>query len=153
MAARARWWYYSKQAGERKDDMADISAGLIWDLLRHASSWLTNLGRASKERKEQSIRALREVITASRETAVYLRCMKETGKRKPKTEARLAVLWTELGFALEDIGIGKLAKRCQITGKHWAEPDRYDDDFLQKADVSLDRMEKLANEILAQINR
>lgn len=32
-------------------------------------------------------------------------------------------------------------------------PDHYDDDFLKKADVSLDRMEKLANEILLRINR
>lgn len=133
--------------------MAEISAGLIWEILKHASSWLANLGRAGKGRKEQSIRALREVITASRETAVYLRHMKESGNRKPKTEAHLAVLWTELGFALEDIGIGKLAKRCQIKGKHWANPDHYDDDFLQKADVSLEKMEKLAIEILAQINR
>ena len=69
--------------------MAEISAGLIWEILKHASSWLANLGRAGKERKEQSIRALREVITASRETAVYLRHMKETGNREPGTEAHL----------------------------------------------------------------
>ncbi|MDP2248162.1 MAG: hypothetical protein Q8J65_08530, partial [Nitrosomonadales bacterium] len=131
----------------------NISAGLIWDLLKHASSWLTNLGRAGQARKIQSIRALREVITASRETAVYLRHMKESENRNHKTEAHLAVLWTELGFALEDIGINNLAKRCQITGKHWANPNHYDEDFLQKADVSLDRMEKLAIEILTQINR
>jgi hypothetical protein len=58
-----------------------------------------------------------------------------------------------LGYALQDIGIEKLAKRCQITGKHWANPSHYDDEFLKKADVSLERMEKLANEILAGINR
>ena len=133
--------------------MAEIGAGLMWEILKHASSWLANLGRASKGRKEQSIRALREVVTASRQTAVYLRHMKETGNRNPKTEAHLAVLWTELGFALEDIGIGKLAKRCQIRGKLWADPERYDDDFLQKADVSLEKIETLANGILAQINR
>ena len=79
--------------------------------------------------------------------------MKDTGIRCHDTEAHLSILWTELGFALQDIGINKLAKRCQIKGKHWASPDHYDNDFLQKADISLDRMEKLANEILLQIDR
>lgn len=133
--------------------MDTITAGLLWEILKHARSWLANLDRAGKERKEQSVRAVRDVITASRETAVYIRQMKETGNRCHDTEARLSVLWTELGFALQDIGINKLAKRCQIKGKHWANPNHYDQDFLQKADISLDKMEKLANEILIQINR
>lgn len=130
-----------------------ISSSQLWEILKHAGSWLANLGRASRERKEQSVRAVRNVITASRETAVYVRQLKETGKRNHATEAHLSVLWTELSFALEDIGISKLAKRCHINGKHWADPDHYDQEFLQKADVSLDRMEKLANQILIQIRR
>lgn len=129
-----------------------MNPNLIWDLLKHASAWLANLGRASQARKQQSIKALRGVITAARETAVYLRQLQETGSHHHQTEARLAVLWTELGFALQDIGIDKLAKRCQITGAVWADPQRYDAAFLQKADVSLEKMEKLASQILAQIN-
>ena len=125
----------------------------IWEILKHVRSWLANLDRASKERKQQSIRALREVVIASRETAVYIRQMQDTGSRNHETEAHLSVLWTALGFELQDIGIDKLAKRCQIKGKEWANPDHYDTDFLKKADVSLERMEKLANEILLQINR
>lgn len=125
----------------------------IWEILKHVRSWLANLDRASKERKQQSIRALREVVIASRETAVYMRKMQDTVARNHEIEAHLSVLWTNLGFELQDIGIDKLAKRCQIKGKEWANPDHYDDDFLKKADVSLDRMEKLANEILLQINR
>lgn len=133
--------------------MDTITAGLLWEILKHARSWLANLDRAGKERKEQSVKAVRGVITASRETSVYIRQMKETGNRSHDTEARLSVLWTELSFSLQDIGINKLAKRCQIKGKHWADPNHYDQDFLQKADISLDKMEKLANEILIQINR
>ncbi len=133
--------------------MEILTSGLLWDLLKNIKSWLTNLNRASKERKTQSIKALRDVIAASRETSVYMRQLNDTGKRDHETEARLTVLWTELGFALEDIGITKLAKRCQIKGKEWADPNHYDKDFIQKADVSLDRMEKLANEILVQITR
>lgn len=128
-----------------------LTATNIADILKHVRTWLANLNRAGKERKARSIRALREVVIASRETAVYIRQMKETGEPNHGIEAHLAILWTELGFALQDIGITKLAKRCQIKGQHWANPDVYDADFLVKADVSLDRMEKLANEILLQI--
>jgi len=130
-----------------------LTATNIADILKHVRTWLTNLNRAGKERKARSIRALREVVIASRETAVYIRQMKETGKPNHGIEAHLAILWTELGFALQDIGITKLAKRCQIKGQQWANPDVYDADFLEKADVSLDRMEKLANEILFQIKQ
>lgn len=132
--------------------MEILSTKLLWEILKHARSWLTNLDRASQARKAQSVKAVRKVITASRETAVYIRSIKDTGQHNHETEAYLSVLWTELGFELQDIGILKLAKRCQIRGKHWADPHYYDQDFLQKADISLESMEKLANEILVQIN-
>ncbi len=124
--------------------MDKISAGLLWDIFKHVRSWLANLHRASQDRQQQSIRALRDVITAARETAVYIRQMKDTGRRDHGIEARLTVLWTELGFSLQDLGISKLAKRCQINGKHWSNPEHYDEDFLARADVSLERMERLA---------
>ena len=127
-----------------------LGSELIWEILKHTKSWLSNLGRASKLRKEQSVKALRGVIKASRETAVYIRQLQETGIQKHEIETRLALSWTDLGFELQDIGITKLAKRCQIKGKQWANPNQYDEDFLQKADISLERMEKMANEIFLQ---
>ena len=106
-----------------------LGSELIWEILKHTKSWLSNLGRASTLRKAQSVKAPRGVIKASRETAVYIRQLQETGKQNHETEARLALIWTDLGFELQDIGITKLAKRCQIKGKHWANPSQYDDDF------------------------
>lgn len=131
--------------------MEILSTKLLWEILKHAKAWLTNLDRASQARKAQSVKAVRKVIIASRETAVYIRSMKTAGQPNHEIEARLSVLWTELGFELQDIGIHKLAKRCQIRGKHWADPNHYDADFLQKADIGLESMEKLAHEILAHI--
>jgi hypothetical protein len=133
--------------------MEIINVNLLWTLFKHARSWLANLSRANEARKQQSIRALRDIISASRETAVYIRLMNESGKRDHNTEAHLARLWTELGFALEDLGITKLAKRCQISGTHWADPSHYDEEFIRKADISLESMERQAREILHQINR
>jgi hypothetical protein len=133
--------------------MDPVSSNTLYALFRHGQQWLGNLRRARQDRIQASVQALRRVIVAARETAVYLRQLKETGKPDHQVERHLTVLWTELGFALEDLGIDKLAKRCQITGAHWADPARFDEEFLDKADVSLQRMETLARQLLAGTER
>ena len=133
--------------------MEPISSSTLYDLFRHGLQWLGNLRRARQGRIEESVQALRKVITAARETAVYLRQLKTTGKPDHQVERHLTLLWTELGFALQDLGIPKLAKRCQITGARWADPGRFDKGFLDKADVSLEKMEKLARQLLAEAGR
>ncbi len=127
----------------------DLMTGTAWwELAKHAASWLTNLKRAKQARKRESIDALRKVVVAARRTAVYLRQMRDTGQRQHATESELTTLWTELGYALEDLGIEKLAKRCRITGKYWADPEDMDPVFLDKADVGLKRMEEIAELLL-----
>ena len=128
-----------------------INSSTLYSLFRHGLQWLGNLRRAKRARLEESVEALRQVITAARETAVYLRQVKEAGKPDHSVERHLTILWTRLGFTLQDLGIMKLAKRCQVTGMRWADPSRFDKDFLDKADVSLERMERLARAILAEI--
>jgi len=130
--------------------ITDIS---LWALIRHLKAWLTNLRRAGDERKRQSIRALRAVITAARTTRAYLRKLDDTAKQDHGQEARLAEKWTELGFVLQDLGLGALAKRCDITGRYWADPAQFDREFLDKADVGLARMEQLARQMVAEIER
>ncbi|MGH1487279.1 MAG: hypothetical protein ACRBCI_13785 [Cellvibrionaceae bacterium] len=131
--------------------MAAIEPNTLYQLLKHGYNWLSNLRRAKSARKQESVIALRRVITASRETAVYLRQYQESKKRIYKIERGLTLLWTELGFALDDLGLSKLAKRCQVTGKHWSDPAYYEEAFLEKADISLDRMERLAKELLLEL--
>lgn len=130
-----------------------VSAISIWELVKHTGSWISNLKRAKSARKLESIIALRKVILAARKTSVYVRQLHETGRQTHQTEAEIAVLWTELGFALEDLGIGKLAKRCRISGKHWANPSQSDLQFLEKANIGLASMEQLANELLREIKK
>jgi hypothetical protein len=121
----------------------------LWALIRHASRWLGNLRRAGQTRLSESRAALRGVIVASRRTRAYLRSVEETGRKDHKQEAELSALWSELGFALQDLGLSKLAKRCDITGRYWSDPGTFDEAFLEKADVGLERMERLALELLA----
>ena len=133
--------------------MTEISATTLWDILKHAGRWLANLKRAGTGRKAESVKALRKMISAARETAVYVRKLNDTGKSNYRTEQKLSSLWTDLGFELKDLGLTALAKRCDISGKHWSDPGHYDADFLEKADISLERMERLAREILHEIER
>ena len=131
--------------------MAVISDISLWPLFRHLGSWLGNLSRARQQRKRESIEALRAVVLAARHTQAYLRQLEETGQQNHATEANLAGLWTELGFRLIDLGLTKLAKRCDIRGRYWADPNILDAEFLQRADIGLERMEQLARQLLAEI--
>lgn len=129
-----------------------VTPKALWELVKHAGNWVRNLQRAKEERKKESVNALRKVITAARKTAVYIRQLNDTGIRSHEKESELSILWTELSFALEDLDIKNLANRCLIKGKHWADPQTIDKNTLKKADVSLDKMELLASEILREIN-
>ncbi len=129
-----------------------LSPTALWDLIKNASRWLANLRRANEARQNASKDALRKVIIAARRTAVYIRQLNDTEKRHYQTEAELATLWTELSFALEDLNVQKLAKRCLINGKQWADPNSMSKEFLTKADAGLTRVEQLATQLLANLN-
>ena len=130
--------------------LTDIS---LWELIRHLKRWLTNLRRAGEARRSQSIDALRAVIVAARQTQTYVRQLGNQGKADHDREAALSETWTELGFRLQDLGLRQLAKRCDIKGRYWADPEQFDPDFLNKADVGLSRMEQLARQMVAEIER
>ncbi len=133
--------------------MALITDISLWALIKHLGQWLTNLRRAGNARKRQSIEALRAVILAARNTGVYLRKMNDGAKQDHAQEAKLSQMWTELGFVLQDLGLGVLAKRCDITGRYWADPAQFDREFMDRADVGLVRMEQLARQLVAEIER
>jgi hypothetical protein len=131
--------------------MSIVSEASLWQLFKHLSQWLGNLSRAKQQRQRESIEALRAVIVAARHTQAYLRQLDDTGQQDHATEAKLASLWTELGFRLGDLGLSKLAKRCDIRGRYWANPDTLDKDFLKRADIGLERVEQMALQLLAEI--
>ena len=130
--------------------VTDIS---LWQLIRHLKQWLVNLRKAGLARKAESVDALRAVIVAARQTSAYVRRLSENGQQDHKVESKLAATWTELSFLLSDLKLNKLAKRCDIKGRYWANPTQFDAEFLDKADVGLERMEQLARQTLAEIER
>lgn len=131
--------------------MVDLVTSVsLWELIKHAGSWVVNLRRASAARKEESVTALRQVIIAAQKTTVYVRQINETGRKDHSIEAELSIAWTELSFRLDDLGIDALAQRCRMKGKHWADPNQFSSEELEKADVGLEKMESLASEILSE---
>lgn len=130
--------------------ITDIS---LWELVKHLKQWLVNLRNAGQARKTESIDALRAVIVAARQTSAYVRRLNELGQQDHAEEANLTAMWTELSFKLADLKLSKLAKRCDIKGRYWANPAQIDAEFLEKADVGLERMEQLARQMVAEIER
>lgn len=92
-------------------------------------------------------------LLKQRETSVYNRHTNNKEQLGHQAESHISVLWTDLGLSLEGLGIPKLAKRCEVVGKHWSDPAHFDCDFLKKADISLEKMERMARVLLVEINR
>lgn len=122
------------------------------EIFAHLRRWLGNLGRGKRERQEKSRRALHSVVRAVRETQVYLRRRQQRRTPSLKREERLALRWTDLALELDELGLGKLAKRCRITGQYWADPGRFTEAFLQQAGTRLPEIEKAALALLKDLN-
>ena len=112
--------------------------------------WMRGLGRASDERKTECLAAIDAVIIATRKTQAYSRT-RDDGRSDPKTEETLAILWTKLGLKLDRLKVKKLAKRCDIKGKYWADPKQFSSEWLAQADVGLESVDKLARQLKARI--
>ena len=123
-------------------------------IITHVKKWVTNLLRAKSERKKESKEALRAVIKAVRETTIYLRILREERPKSIAREKKLFLLWTELSFRLEDLRLKKLAHRCSILGRYWADPEAFTKNFLDSADIGrLLDIEKLAYASLKELKK
>ena len=132
--------------------MIDVVTSVsLWELIKHAKSWVSNLRRAKESRKKESIGALRKVVLASRKTAVYIRKLNQSETRNIDEEGEISLLWTELGFELEDLKLNKLAERCYLKGKYWEDPDKEQSVLLDKGDMSLEKIEEMASTLIKEV--
>lgn len=123
-------------------------------IITHVKKWVTNLLRAKSERKRESKEALRAVIKAVRETTIYLRILREGRQQSIAIEKKLSLLWTELSFRIDDLDLNKLANRCSILGRYWADPTAFTKDFLDSVDIDrLLDIEKLAYTSLKDLKK
>ncbi|MGR8947838.1 MAG: hypothetical protein ACU84Q_07315 [Gammaproteobacteria bacterium] len=130
---------------------SEISQASSLSLFTHLKKWASNLRRANIERKSESMATLQAVTPAVRKTAVFCPKLKRRGERNEENEEELSLSWTNLGFRLDELNLGSLAKQCQISGKDWSDPEHYSADILATADVSLDAIKKFAFSLLQEI--
>lgn len=128
-----------------------VTESAIKALLANLGRYLANLARAGLQRKEESRKALQGVIRATRQTQVYLRALQVKGKRNFSKEERISDTWTKLSFELGKLGVNALAKRCDIAGGYWSDPDKFSDEFLKKAKARLQDLEMEARTLLAKL--
>ena len=124
----------------------------ITALGKYVVQWLKGLRDASNERKQDCIAAIENVISAARRTQRYC-CERDRGQQNSDTEANLSVLWTEIGNDLRRLKVYKLAKRSDLKGRYWAAEPSMPEEFWAQADIGLERMEQLARQIRAEIER
>ena len=126
------------------------TSGLAKALVTHVAAWLRNLARAKADRQRESLQALDEVILVLRMTQAYSRGL-QAGHQNHTTEGEIAVQWTRLGQELERLGLQALAKKCEVAGRYWADPDQLDAAFLREARTDLASVEKQARALQVQI--
>jgi hypothetical protein len=127
-----------------------LSAKSAAMLAKYLVQWLHSLAKASTERKRDCLTAIDGVIAAVRRTRAYCRG-RDQGHSDFDTEGQLAEMWTRLGFDLNDLGVTKLAKRCDVKGRFWADPKQFSEQWWTQADISLDAVERLARKLHVEI--
>lgn len=126
------------------------TSSLVKALATHVAAWLRNLARAKSNRQRESLQALDNVILTLRMTQAYARGL-QAGHQNHTTEGEIAVQWTRLGQELDRLGLKALAKKCEVAGRYWADPDQLDAAFLRQANTDLASVEKQARALQVQI--
>ncbi len=129
-----------------------LGKAAISAFMTHIERWISNLKRAGKKRKQESQACLKRVILAVRKTAVYCRSLKEGRNINYDKETEIAMEWTRLGIELEQLKLTNLAKKCRVKGWYWENHFRYDKDFLSKAQISFEQVERQASKLLRELN-
>jgi hypothetical protein len=112
----------------------------VKEFLRDFSQRRTTSKRQSEKDSESTLKAL---LTALNETQIYI------GKRRKhkSTEAKLSRLWTAAALRIRSYDID-LAKRCQMKGVYWTNPDSWSDDDIEKTRIAIDEVAESINKLL-----
>ncbi len=129
-----------------------VGGAAVSALTTHILKWITNLSRAGKERKKESRACLKKVILAVRKTSIYCRALDEGQQINYAKEEEISIEWTELALELDRLKLNKLAKKCRVKGWYWQNQGRFDQAFLEKAQISFSQVERLANQLIREID-
>lgn len=129
-----------------------VGAGVVSALTTHIIKWVTNLKRAGDLRKNESRPSLERVILAVRKTSIYCRSLEDGQPKNYQTESEISVEWSSLGMELEKLKLTALSKKCRVKGWYWEDQGRFDSEFLNEAQVSFEQVERLATQLLRELD-
>ena len=112
--------------------------------------------RRARREKEQALRevAVYSLMRAVNLTKAYLADRRAvSGHRDRREEAELVTAWELAGRDMHKVGgrARNVAARCFRKGRFWADPDSWSLQDIEKADISLDRLESQLNATLEQM--
>lgn len=96
---------------------------------------------------ERGQRAVEAILRAVNETKLYVSALARGEERRRNLEGDLSRYWTSAASALHGID-DDLARRCQLKGAYWTDPDAWSDQQLKKARILLTQVSADADALL-----
>ena len=92
-------------------------------------------------------RAVEAILRAVNETKLYVSSLARGEERRREHEGDLSRYWTSAAVALHGID-DDLARRCQLKGEYWTDPDSWDKQQLEQARILLTQVSADAGALL-----
>lgn len=99
--------------------------------------------------REPSDAAVGAIVRAVNATTAYIADAAERQERERATERQLIELWQSAALALRSEDPA-LARRLQIKAEYWANPARWTDADIARAEIYLDDITRIARRMVAQ---
>jgi hypothetical protein len=92
-----------------------------------------------KEQRERKDAAMRAIVIALDETAIYYRDLGESSGRSRERENQLAKYWSAAAIPMRHVD-QELAERCDMKAEFWLNPERYDANKIKQLNIQLDNV-------------
>jgi len=135
-----------------------IVQGSLIKAIEALSKWFGLLRSEQHDRGELEHRAIKSLYTALNETLLYLRRIanphlarthkeRQRFSRDIEAEERLSRLWFDASVELRELD-GDLARKCMLKGQFWANRDSWTQQEIERANISLSKLLKEAEDLL-----
>jgi hypothetical protein len=129
----------------------DMDPGTLIAALAALVGWLTYIRDASEKKRAEEQRAIQAIYTAAASTRSYINDVQPpigrgADPRDQNREAELSNLWMNAGLALQRIDY-ELAQKCEVKSGYWSNPDGWSPAQVRLADIELDKVFALADEL------
>ncbi len=97
-----------------------------------------------RELVDEALTAIRKAVTR---TDAYIKARHANKPADPEREAELSELWHLAAIPLQHFD-EDLARRCNLKGTYWSNPDEWPSDLVNEARIGLSLIDKQAEHLL-----